>query len=108
VHPWMSMYIGVFEHPFFAVSKPDGTYEIKTAGLADGDYTLLFWHEKYASDPVEEKVTLKDGKAEVNHTFKAESAAAEPGKEAKVILAAEKKSGEGGCPAWAGGARKVE
>src|SRR5438046_3184583 len=64
VHPWMSAYIGVFVHPYFAVSKEDGTYKIPTKGLADGDYTLTFWHEKYASDPVEEKVTVKDGKAE--------------------------------------------
>jgi hypothetical protein len=100
----MSAYIGVFEHPFFAVSKADGTYEIKTAGLPDGDYTITFWHEKYASDPVEEKVTVKDGKGEVNHTFKAEAAAAEPSKDAKVILASDKKAAEGSCPACCTGA----
>ena len=108
VHPWMSAYIGVFEHPFFAVSKPDGTYTIKTAGLPDGDYTLTFWHEKYATDPVEEKVTVKDGKAEVNKTFKAEAAAAEPSKDAKVILASDKKAAEGTCPACTGAAPKLE
>src|ERR1041385_8695627 len=102
VHPWMSAYIGVFEHPFFAVTKPDGTYTIKTAGLPDGDYTVTFWHEKYATDPVEEKVTVKDGKAEVNHTFKAEAAMAQPSKDAKVILASDKKTAEGACPACAG------
>src|SRR5437016_3542342 len=108
VHPWMSAYIGVFEHPYFAVTKPDGTYAIKTAGLPDGDYTLLFWHEKYATDPVEEKVSVKDGKAEVNHTFKAEAAAAETSKDAKVILASDKKTAEGPCPACTGAAPKLE
>jgi plastocyanin len=109
VHPWMSAYIGVFEHPFFAVTKPDGTYTIKTAGLPDGDYTLNFWHEKFASDtPQEEKVTIKDGKAEVNHTFKAEAAAAETPKDAKVILASDSKKAEGACPACSGAAPKLE
>src|ERR1051326_1209172 len=32
VHPWMSAYIGVFEHPFFAVSKDDGTFSIDAKG----------------------------------------------------------------------------
>src|SRR5204863_1113955 len=61
VHPWMSAYIAVFDHPFFAVSKADGTYTIKN--VPDGDYTLQFWHEKYATTPVEVKVSVKDGKA---------------------------------------------
>jgi hypothetical protein len=99
----------VFEHPFFAVTKPDGTYTIKTAGLPDGDYTVTFWHEKYASDPVEEKITLKDGKAESNHTFKAESAAAEPTDATKVILASDSKKAEKAtCPACTGAAPKLE
>jgi len=91
VHPWMSAYIGVFEHPFFAVTKEDGTFEINTKGLADGEYTLTFWHEKLASEtPAEAKVTVKDGKAEANHQFKAEAAAAEPtGPAADVILASQ-------------------
>jgi len=108
VHPWMSAYVGVFEHPFFAVSKEDGTFTIPTAGLADGDYTVTFWHEKYATDPIEEKVSVKDGKAEVNHAFKAEAAAAEPSKDVKVILASDKKAAEGACPACTGAAPKLE
>jgi len=110
VHPWMNAYIGVFEHPFFAVTKPDGTFAIKTAGLPDGDYTVTFWHEKFASDtPAEEKVTVKDGKAEINHTFKAEAAMAEPADGKKVILASDNKTAESGsCPACAAGAPKLE
>ena len=93
VHPWMSAYIGVFEHPFFAVTKEDGTYEIKTEGLADGEYTLTFWHEKFASEtPVEETIEVKDGKAQKDYTFKAEAAAAEPADAAKVILASDNKA----------------
>jgi hypothetical protein len=114
VHPWMSAYIGVFEHPYFAVSKPDGTFAIKTAGLPDGDYVVTFWHEKLASEtPAEEKVTVKDGKAEINHTFKAEAALAEPADGKKVILASDNKPADGGangaaCPACAAAAPKLE
>ena len=28
VHPWMSAYVNVFEHPYFAVTKEDGTFAI--------------------------------------------------------------------------------
>lgn len=42
-HPWMKAYVGVTKHPFFAVSKPDGTFEIK--GVPAGKYTLVAWHE---------------------------------------------------------------
>ena len=31
VHPWMSAYVGVFSHPFFAVTGDDGKFTI--AGL---------------------------------------------------------------------------
>lgn len=44
VHPWMRAYAGVMEHPYFAVTKADGTFEIK--GLVDGEYTVEAWHEK--------------------------------------------------------------
>ncbi|HEX8521576.1 MAG TPA: hypothetical protein VF669_04910 [Tepidisphaeraceae bacterium] len=92
VHPWMAAYVGVFEHPFFAVSKADGTFSIDTKGLKDGDYTIELWHEKLASDtPAEEKVTVKDGKATINHAFKAESAMANPVNPANATLASDTK-----------------
>jgi len=69
VHPWMSAWILVVNNPFFAVTKPDGTFEIK--GLPDGDYTFNVFHEKYATTPIEVKASVKGGKAEINHTFKA-------------------------------------
>lgn len=46
-HPWMKAYIGVLKHPFFAVSKEDGTFEIK--GVPAGTYTVAAWHEGGAS-----------------------------------------------------------
>jgi plastocyanin len=107
VHPWMSAYIAVFEHPFFAVTKEDGSFSIDTKGLKDGDYTIEFWHEKFASDaPQEEKVTVKDGKAEVKHAFKAEAAMANPAglPEAKLASDVTKKAP---CCDTSGVSRKV-
>jgi len=69
VHPWMSAQISVFEHPFFAITKKDGTFEIPTAGLPDGEYTVVFWQEKAGEK--ESKVTVKDGKGKVDYSFKA-------------------------------------
>jgi plastocyanin len=43
-HPWMKSYIGVLKHPFFAVTKEDGSFEIK--GVPAGKYTVAAWHEK--------------------------------------------------------------
>ena len=68
-HPWMKMYVNVVKTPFYAVTGPDGKFEIK--GLPPGDYTLAFVQEKLGTK--EEKVTLaaKDSKT-VDETFKAQ------------------------------------
>ena len=42
-HPWMKAWVGVLNHPFFAVSARDGSYRIE--GLPPGDYTIAIWHE---------------------------------------------------------------
>jgi plastocyanin len=42
VHPWMRSYIAVNDTPFFAVTGPDGTFDIE--GLPEGTYTLEAWH----------------------------------------------------------------
>jgi hypothetical protein len=98
VHPWMSAYIGVFEHPFHAVSDEDGKYTIKGT-LPDGEYTLVAWHEKFGEK--EEQITIKDGKAEKNFAFKSEAAQATP-VDANVKLASlEEKKGDAACPTGA-------
>ena len=43
VHPWMRAYIGVLDHPYFAVSGADGAFNLK--GLSPGTYTIEAWHE---------------------------------------------------------------
>ncbi|MYA09351.1 MAG: TonB-dependent receptor [Holophagales bacterium] len=66
VHPWMSSYVGVFSHPYFAVSGPDGSFEIP--GLPAGTYTIEAWHERLGT--MRSGVTLLDGlTATVDLTF---------------------------------------
>ena len=47
VHPWMSAYAGVLDHPFFNVTGDNGSFEIKN--LPPGQYTVEAWHEKYGT-----------------------------------------------------------
>lgn len=59
VHPWMSAYIGVLDHPFFAVTGADGAFTM--SGLPAGTYTVEAWHEKFGAKT--ESVTLADGES---------------------------------------------
>ena len=43
VHNWMRSWIAVLDHPWFAVTNDNGTFE--WTGLPPGDYTLAVWHE---------------------------------------------------------------
>jgi plastocyanin len=59
-HPWMKMYVNVTKSPFYAISGPDGKYEIK--GLPPGDYTLAFVHEKFGEKTQKVTLAAKDSK----------------------------------------------
>jgi hypothetical protein len=43
IHSWMHAFIGVLDHPYFSVSKDDGTFAIRN--LPPGTYTLGVWQE---------------------------------------------------------------
>ena len=45
LHGWMSGLIGVFDHPYFAVSNDRGIIEIKNAPA--GECAILMFHEKF-------------------------------------------------------------
>lgn len=72
-HPWMKAYIGVVKHPFYAVSKDDGSFEIK--GVPPGTYTVVAWHEKYGEKTATVKVDAK-GTATADFSFDAGGATA--------------------------------
>ena len=64
-HPWMKAWIGVLKHPFYAVTKEDGSFEIKN--VPPGSYTLEAWHEKFGTKTAQIKV---DNKGTVTQEFK--------------------------------------
>jgi plastocyanin len=59
IHAWMKSYIGVLDHPFFAVSDRAGQFAIE--GLPAGEYVLAGWHESLGE--VTQRVTVKKGDA---------------------------------------------
>jgi plastocyanin len=65
VHGWMRAFANVVTHPFFAVTKDDGTFEIK--GLPAGTYTIEAWHEKLGTQM--QKVTISDSAAAAKAAF---------------------------------------
>jgi hypothetical protein len=67
VHNWMQAYVGVLDHPYFAVTHDGGKFEIKD--LPAGTYTVEAWHEKLGT--ATESVTLgeKESKA-LTFTFR--------------------------------------
>jgi len=66
VHGWMTTYVGVLNHPFYAVTSANGTYSFPP--LPPGTYTIAAWHEKLGTKT--QDVTLAPGqKAQVNFKF---------------------------------------
>lgn len=43
IHPWMEGRLWVFDHPYFAVTGDDGTFEIRNAPA--GKWRIVYWHE---------------------------------------------------------------
>ena len=67
VHPWMQGYIGVLAHPYFQVTGPDGTFELKN--LPPGTYTIEVWQEKLGAQTQE--ITLGPSETkEISFSFK--------------------------------------
>ena len=60
VHKWMNAFVGVVDHPFFAVTGADGTFTLK--GLPPGTYTVEAWHEKLGTQTQSVTVGAKETK----------------------------------------------
>jgi hypothetical protein len=66
IRRWMTAFVGVVAHPFFAVSQSDGTFVIN--GVPAGRYTMEAWHETLGTATV--PVTIADGRtATISFTF---------------------------------------
>jgi len=67
VHSWMKMYVGVVEHPFFAVTGSDGTFTLPA--LPPGKYTLTAVHETGAKRAVQLTVAPSAAPVPVRFVF---------------------------------------
>ena len=68
VHGWMNAWIGVLDHPYYAVTATNGTFSLK--GLPPGTYTIEAWHEKLGTQTQTVTVGEKETK-DLAFTFKA-------------------------------------
>jgi plastocyanin len=57
IHSHMNAFILVFSHPFFAMTDPDGRYQI--GNVPPGTYNVIAWNEGTPSEP--KAVTVPDG-----------------------------------------------
>jgi hypothetical protein len=68
VHAWMNAYVGVLEHPYFAVSDDSGRFTLPK--LPPGTYTIEIWHERFGTQT--QQVTVADNQNQnVTFTYKA-------------------------------------
>jgi plastocyanin len=69
VHPWMKGYVFVFDHPYYAITKADGTFTLPN--LPPGTYTIAAWQEMYGT--TEQTVTIAPKQAATtDFVFKAQ------------------------------------
>jgi len=72
VHPWMKAWVGVFDHPYFAVTDANGNFSI--SGIPAGTYEVIAWQEKFKMKKhLTASVTIGDGETVNNFTFIRES-----------------------------------
>jgi hypothetical protein len=75
VHAWMTAYIGVEPHPYFAISGERGAFRI--AAVPAGRYSIRAWHERYGQ--LTHAVTVNAGETttiELSYTGKEQPTAA--------------------------------
>jgi plastocyanin len=66
LHPWMQGWLGVVDHPYFAVTDADGRFALRD--VPPGDYTLAVWHEKLGTKTTRVTVAPK-GATEARVTY---------------------------------------
>jgi len=67
VHPWMTAWVSVMEHPFFSTSAKDGKFSI--TDLPPGEYEVEAWHEKLGTDSKKVKISSADETVTLDFLF---------------------------------------
>ena len=57
-HPWTQGWIHIFDHPYYAVSAPNGRFAIDS--IPPGEYTVRTWHERFGGTTRE--IRVENGK----------------------------------------------
>jgi len=57
VHSWMSAWVFMAPHPYFAITKDDGSFSI--GDVPPGTYTLKVWHGRFGEKSTSVKVDAK-------------------------------------------------
>ena len=57
VHRWMTSWVGVVDHPYFAVTGADGSFVINN--VPAGKRTITVWHEQFGK--LTKAVDVKEG-----------------------------------------------
>jgi hypothetical protein len=60
VHPWMRAWIGVVDHPYFAVTGSDGEFSLRN--VPPGDYVVASWLERFGARETRVTLGAKDTK----------------------------------------------
>jgi hypothetical protein len=71
VHPWMVAYLGVLDHPYFAVTDENGRFTL--ADVPAGEYQVVSWHERFGTRETHVSVGPKQT-AETSFTYGAAAA----------------------------------
>jgi len=66
VHPWMTGFLGIVRHPYFAVTSSTGGFKISS--VPAGKHTIQAWHERYGPLTQVVEVTA-DATATVDFTY---------------------------------------
>jgi hypothetical protein len=72
IHPWMTAYWLVVDHPYATVSKEDGTFKIEN--MPAGKHTIRIWQERVGYVERSLDVEIKDGKVTDLGTVKVDAA----------------------------------
>jgi len=67
IHPWMTAYWVIVDHPYAAVTNKQGQYEI--ANLPVGDHEFIIWHETTGYIDKKYAVTIKDGVNQMDEIY---------------------------------------
>ena len=59
MHPWTRAWVAVFDHPYYAVTEPDGAFSLDS--VPPGTYKLVAWHPRLGE--VEREVVIAAGGA---------------------------------------------